>query len=83
MALWLVGAMVFCLNLPFGYWWAKVRKFSMPWLLAVHIPVPLIIALRAYSGIGWRFVTFPVLIGAFLLGQYAGGIMSRLLNHHV
>ena len=81
MGLWLVAAIVFLLNLPFGIWRAKARLFSWPWILAIHLPVPVIIALRIYGGLGWRFVTFPVLIVAFFLGQYAGGKLSRLLSH--
>jgi len=61
------------LNLPFGFWRASVRKFSPAWFLAVHAPVPLIVALRLASGLGWRLITFPILVGAFLGGQLIGG----------
>jgi len=71
--LWLVGAIVFLLNLPFGYWRAHVRKFSTQWVLAIHLPVPMVVACRIYSGLGWHLVTFPVMIGAFFLGQFVGG----------
>jgi hypothetical protein len=67
-----VASIVFALNLPFGYWRANVRKFSRPWFLSVHLPVPLVIALRVFSGLGWQLITFPVMIGAFFLGQVAG-----------
>jgi len=80
MGLWSVAALVFVLNLPFGLWRARVRRFSWPWILAIHLPVPLIIALRIYGGLGWRFITFPVLIGAFFAGQFAGGKAGHLLN---
>jgi len=72
MSIWAVATIVFLFNLPFGYWRASVRKFSVPWVLSIHLPVPLVIALRIYSGLGWRFVTFPVLIGAFFFGQFVG-----------
>ena len=81
MGLWFVAAIVFFLNLPFGLWRARVRRFSWQWILAIHLPVPPIIALRIYSGLGWRFITFPVLIGAFLLGQVLGGRANRLLGN--
>ena len=77
MPLWVVAAIVFLLNLPFGYWRAGTRRFSLPWILAVHLPVPVIIALRIYSGLGWQLVTFPVLISAFFLGQFTGGKAHR------
>ena len=73
MGLWLVAAIVFLLNIPFGIWRVRVRRFSWPWLLAIHLPVPMIIALRIYSGLGFHLITFPVMIAAFFLGQFTGG----------
>lgn len=78
MSLWVVAVLVFLINLPFGFWRAGVEKLSRQWFLAVHLPVPLVIALRVFSGLGWRPVSFPVLIGAFFLGQYVGGRLRRL-----
>jgi hypothetical protein len=72
MRLALVALAVFLLNLPFGYWRAGTRKFSWQWALAIHLPVPLIIALRIYSGLGWQLISFPALVGAFFLGQFCG-----------
>ena len=79
MTLWLIAAIVFLLNLPFGLWRVKTRRFSWPWILAIHLPVLMIIALRIYSGLGWQFITFPVLIAAFFLGQMSGSILGRWL----
>ena len=72
-SLWSVASAVLLLNLPFGFWRASVRKFSFPWIVAVHAPVPCVIALRLLSGLGWRLQTFPVMVGAFFAGQYLGG----------
>jgi hypothetical protein len=80
--LWSVALLVVLLNLPFGYWRASAVKFSRPWFLAVHIPVPFVIALRISSGLGWQLATFPVMIGAFFLGQYLGGKLHLALKHH-
>lgn len=66
---------VFTLNVPFGYWRSTTRKFSVPWVLSVHLPVPGMIALRVFSGLGWQIYTFPLIIGAFFAGQFFG---SRL-----
>jgi hypothetical protein len=76
MNLWSVASIVLLLNLPFGYWRSRVRKFSLPWILAVHLPVPMIIALRIYSGIGWQLISFPIMISAFFGGQYLGGLIG-------
>jgi hypothetical protein len=77
--LWIVALLVFGLNLPFGLWRSRVRKFSWPWILSIHLPVPLVIAIRIFSGIGFHFVTYPVLVGAFFLGQFTGGKAGRYL----
>lgn len=78
MNLWTAAAIVFLINLPFGFWRASVPKFSRQWILAIHLPVPFVIALRIFSGLGWAFITFPVLIGAFFLGQFIGGKIAGL-----
>ena len=72
MNLLFVTIFVFILNLPFGYWRANVRKFSLQWALAVHIPVPFVIAARIFSNIGFELYTYPIIIGAFFLGQFLG-----------
>ncbi len=68
-----VAALIFLLNVPFGFWRAGVRKFSPAWFLAVHAPVPLAIGLRWASGLGFHLATLPLYVGAFVLGQFAGG----------
>lgn len=75
MNIWIVALIVFLFNLPFGYWRASVRKFSALWILSIHAPVPFVIALRIWSGLGWRWITFPVVIGAFFGGQFVGGMI--------
>jgi len=79
MKLALISFITFILNLPFGYWRANVRKFSLQWVLAIHIPVLLVILERIFSGLGFAFITYPILIGSFFLGQYIGG---RLHNFY-
>jgi hypothetical protein len=64
---------VFIVNLPFGYWRAGLRKFSVPWFLAVHAPVPVVIGIRVLAGVGWHLGTVSVLAVAFLSGQLLGG----------
>jgi hypothetical protein len=77
MSLWAVAVVVFLINLPFGYWRAGVPFRTRQWMLAVHLPVPAVIALRVFSGIGWEPVSFPVIVGAFFFGQLAGGRLFR------
>jgi hypothetical protein len=72
MKLLVIAFIVFILNIPFGYWRAGARKFSLQWILAIHLPVPIVIAIRIFSGLGWHLITFPVIIGAFFSGQFVG-----------
>lgn len=69
------AALVVGVNVPFGYWRARVHRFSLAWFLAVHLPVPLVVALRVATGLGWRLSTFPIFVGAFCLGQWLGGVV--------
>ncbi|MFH1920376.1 MAG: hypothetical protein ABIP48_10890 [Planctomycetota bacterium] len=70
---WSVAVAVVLVNLPFGYWRAGTQRFTLPWFVAVHAPVPLVAALRILSGLGWSLTTFPVLVAAFFTGQFLGG----------
>ena len=60
------------LNLPFGYWRANVQRFSLQFILAIHIPIPFIILFRVLSGNGFEPMTFFFTVPAFFLGQLIG-----------
>lgn len=77
--LW-VTLFVFVFNIPFGYWRINVKKFSLQWALAVHIPVPFIIALRLTTSIGFSWYTYVFLVGAFFLGQRLGGMLHPVMD---
>ncbi len=78
MRLFEVGLLVFLFNVPFGYWRSNVKRFSLQWILAIHLPVPFVVALRFLSGIGFAFVTYPIMVAAFFLGQYTGAKLQLL-----
>ena len=75
-----VVAAVLIFNLPFGFWRAGLRRFSVPWFIAIHLPVPLVVGLRLFAGLGWRLATFPLFVGAYFAGQYLGGILRRRVS---
>lgn len=81
MKLLIVAFIVFIFNLPFGYWRANVKKFSLQWALAIHLPVPFVVLLRFTSGIGFAFITYPILVTAFFLGQFLGGRFYLLIKN--
>lgn len=68
-----LGVAVIALNVPFGYWRSGTDRFSRAWFLAVHAPVPLVVALRLAAGVPWRVGNFLLLGSAFFLGQLLGG----------
>lgn len=70
------------INIPFGYWRLGTKKFSVAWFASVHLPIPLIAALRYYSHLGWHLWSFPFVAGAYFTGQYCGGFIRRRRMAH-
>ena len=58
------------LNVPFGAWRATVPRLSARWLLAIHLPIPILLGLRLASGHSYRVI--PLLLVAALAGQLLG-----------
>jgi len=72
-------AFVYLFNLPFGYWRANAKKLTKEWVVAVHLPVPVIVALRIIYGVD--IVLIPLFVLAFFLGQFSGGRVRRVLKN--
>jgi hypothetical protein len=68
----LAAAAVFLMNLPFGFWRAGLRRLSAAWFVAIHAPVPLVIALRWGLDLPFRWSTLPLFVAAYFAGQWAG-----------
>ncbi len=66
---------VFIINLPFGYMRSKAARFSRQWMMAIHIPVPLVFLLRIFSGLNWTVI--PLLVLSDVAGQLAGGKLGK------
>ncbi|PKL81983.1 MAG: hypothetical protein CVV24_12465 [Ignavibacteriae bacterium HGW-Ignavibacteriae-3] len=77
MNLTIITFAVVLINIPFGYWRANVKKFSLQWFLSVHIPVPFIIFLRIIGHIGFAFYTYIFLVAAFFTGQQLGSYLRK------
>ena len=67
-----VTAFTFALNVPFGWWRAGVRKFSVAWFVAIHAAVPIVVALRYALGLPFRWETLPLFVAAYFGGQFVG-----------
>ena len=53
-------------------------------MLAIHVPVPFVILLRIYGGIGFELYTYFFLVSAFFLGQYSGKkLFVRFKNKNI
>jgi hypothetical protein len=72
-ALIIVSLLTLLINIPFGYWRANVKKFSLQWYFAIHLPVPVIVLMRIFGGIGFHWSTYVALVAAYFLGQFLGG----------
>ncbi len=59
------------LNLFFGHFRARARKYSLKWFLFIHLPIPVIVAARVYFGLGYRVI--PLFVVAAVAGQFLGG----------
>jgi len=75
-----IGFIVYILNIPFGYWRANEKKFSLRWFLAIHIAVAMVIALRLISHLGFAWYTYIVMVGAFFLGQQTGSLIRKRIR---
>ena len=73
----IVSIIVFIINIPFGYWRASEKKFSLNWFLSIHVPIPFVILLRIYSNIGFAFYTYPIIVFSFFAGQFLGKILYK------
>ena len=62
------------INLPFGYFRSKTKKYSLRWFLYIHIPIPLIFVARMFSHIEFRYI--PIFVMAALAGQILGGKLN-------
>ncbi len=73
----LVSLVVLVINIPFGYWRANVKKFSLQWFLAIHIPVVIIIGLRLATHVGFAWYTYLFFVTAYVLGQQSGSLIIK------
>ncbi|AKG52968.1 hypothetical protein DGWBC_0281 [Dehalogenimonas sp. WBC-2] len=76
--LFIILIAIFLLNIVFGYWRANTKKFSLQWILAIHLPVPIAIILRLVF-LSWNWAMVPVFVGVFAAGQFCGAY----IRHHL
>jgi len=70
-AILVLCAFTLLINLPFGYARAKSKRYSLRWVLYIHIPIPIIFIARTISHIEFKYI--PVFALAAIVGQILGG----------
>lgn len=58
-------------NIPFGHYRSRAKRYSLKWFLYIHIPIPFIILARVLSHLDIKYI--PILVLASVLGQVVGG----------
>ncbi|MDP2156248.1 MAG: hypothetical protein Q8K68_00890 [Nitrospirota bacterium] len=71
MAIAIICIITFVLNLFFGYFRARERKFSFKWFLCIHLPIPLVAFARLYAQLDYGVI--PVFLIVAVAGQIIGG----------
>lgn len=74
-ALFVIANLAFAMNVPLGLWRTRTRRLSWRWIVALHLAVPPIVALRFSLHVSPIYI--PILIAAAVLGQMAGGWLGR------
>lgn len=74
-AVLLIGGVAFLLNFPFGMLRSRMRKYSIGWLLCIHLPIIPLILLRIIEGLTYKAI--PYTLAVSVLGQFLGGRAGR------
>jgi hypothetical protein len=70
-AVLILSAFTMLINLPFGYFRAKSKRYSLRWFLYIHLPIPIIFIARTISHIELKYI--PFFAFAAIAGQILGG----------
>ena len=68
-------AIAFAVNLPLGFWRAGLRKYSWQWFLAIHLSIPVVVAVRIGLGVPLWYI--PLVIAVAAGGQLLGGMAGH------
>jgi len=65
-----ISLLALALNLFFGYFRGRQKKFSFKWFLYIHLPIPLVIFARLFSHLDFRYI--PIFLFVSVVGQIIG-----------
>lgn len=80
MTITLIAILTYLINLPFGYWRSKEKRFSLNWFLAIHIPVVITILTRYVIDIDLHWIYIILFILLFAAGQQTGKLIYLKYN---
>lgn len=69
-----ITLLAFILNIPLGFLRSKQKKFSLMWIVYIHLAIPLIIALRLSSDLSNYVI--PVFVISSIIGQVVGARLN-------
>ena len=71
-----VSLAVLIINLPFGLFRVRCKRFTRPWGRCIYIPILINIVLRRFI-LHWDWDAVPYLFSAAILGHILGGLWGR------
>ena len=71
-----VSLAVLIINLPFGFYRVRYKKFTRPWGRCIYIPILINIILRRFI-LNWDWDGVPYLFAAAILGHVLGGLWGK------
>ena len=74
-----VSLAVLIINLPFGFYRVRYKRFTRPWGRCIYIPILINIILRRFI-LNWDWDVVPYLFSAAILGHILGGFWGKRLQ---
>ena len=71
-----VAILIFLINLPFGYYRVRFRRFSRPWGRTIYLPILINVLTRRFI-LHWDWTAIPYLFTGTILGHLLGGFWGR------
>ncbi len=80
MTIALIAILSYFINLPFGYWRSREKRFSLNWFLAIHIPVAITVFARYAANADFHWAYIALFIILFAAGQHTGKLIYVKYN---
>ncbi len=71
-----VAFLIFLINLPFGFFRIRFRRFSRPWGRCIYLPILINILTRRFI-LHWDWTAIPYLFMGTILGHILGGYWGK------